>query len=255
MVFKKGGVSPNKGKKNPRPTKAQLEQLYVKEKIGYTTIGKMFHITSKDIRDLLVDYGFEIQGTGRAGRIPWNKNTKGLMPTPANKGKKMPDWVIANMKKGNVGRPSNRKGAILSEATKDLIREKRQNQKNVRKSSHEKLMKKLLDEKGIEWSEKGVLKAQPDIFIEPNICIFVDGDYWHFNPKPHIIRKENRTGYKPNDKGYGEWKYVKDKWASDKKITQRLRDNGYIVERIWESEIEKDQEECLQRILQHIKKS
>ena len=33
-------------KLNPRPTKVQLEQLYVK--IGYTEIGKMFHITPKD---------------------------------------------------------------------------------------------------------------------------------------------------------------------------------------------------------------
>lgn len=25
--------------------------------------------------------------------------------------------------------------------------------------------------------------GQPDIFIEPNWCIFVDGDYWHSIPK------------------------------------------------------------------------
>ena len=70
MTFKKGNIPWSKGRKNPRPTKAQLEQLYVKEKIGYTTIGKMFHITPLDIRDLLVKYGIEIQGTARKGRIP-----------------------------------------------------------------------------------------------------------------------------------------------------------------------------------------
>jgi len=238
--------------KNPRPTKAELEQLYVKNKIGYCAIGKMFHITPSDIRDLLVKYGFKIQGTGRTGRTPWNKNTKGLMPTPQNKGKKMPEWVIEKMKQGNVGRPSNRKGATLTESTKELIREKRQHQKNVGRSSHEKLMKKLLDEIGIEWSHKGVLRAQPDIFIEPNICIFVDGDYWHFNPKPHIIRNEHRPGYKADAIGPNGIT-ARDKRDSDKKITNRLRHNGYTVLRFWESEIEKDAEKCIKKIQKTIK--
>ena len=241
-------------KLNPRPTKAELEQLYVKDKIGYSAIAKMFHVGGIVIRDLLVKYGFEIQGPERTGRSPWNKNTKGLMPIPKNKGKKMPDWVIENMKQGNVGRPSNRKGATLTESTKEKIKDKRQHQKNVSESSHEKLMQKLLDGIGIEYvTHKGVLRAQPDIFIEPNICIFFDGDYWHFNPKPHIVRKQHRLGYKPNDKGYGEWKYVKDKWASDKKIRQRLKKNGYTVLTFWESEIEKDAQKCLQTILKTIK--
>ena len=172
MTFKKGNIPSNKGRKNPRPTKVELEQLYVKEMIGYSAIGKMFHITPADIRDLLVNYGFEIQGTARKGRRPWNKDTKGLMPTPQNKGKKMQDWVIEKMKQGNVGRPSNRKGATLKESTKELIREKRQHQKNVRESKHEKILKRLLDNADIKYdAHKGILRAQPDIFIKPKHTI------------------------------------------------------------------------------------
>ena len=65
-------------------------------------------------------------------------------------------------------------------------------------------MKKLLNEIGIEWKHKGVLRAQPDIFIEPNICIFVDGDYWHCNPNDYVYKKKLFPGFRPNDQITGK---------------------------------------------------
>ena len=64
--------------------------------------------------------------------------------------------------------------------------------------------------------------CQPDITIEPNICIFADGDYWHNRPSDTI---------------------------RDRYITSKLLENGFIVLRFWEHEIHKTFDDCTQRIL------
>jgi G:T-mismatch repair DNA endonuclease (very short patch repair protein) len=55
--------------------------------------------------------------------------------------------------------------------------------------------------------------CQPDIFIEPNICIFADGDYWH--NRPATVQR-------------------------DIKVNKFLECNGYKVVRYWEHEIKSD---------------
>lgn len=61
----------------------------------------------------------------------------------------------------------------------------------------------------------------PDIFIEPNICIYADGDYWHNRPDSIL-------------------------W--DKKVNSFLRNHGYKVLRFWEHEINNNLELCLKKI-------
>lgn len=67
---------------------------------------------------------------------------------------------------------------------------------------------------------------QTDIFIEPNICIEIDGDYWHANPKkydPDYLIAGGRT--------------AKSIWAEDIKRNHVFNMNGYQIIRIWESDI------------------
>ncbi|NPU84427.1 MAG: very short patch repair endonuclease [Syntrophaceae bacterium] len=85
------------------------------------------------------------------------------------------------------------------------------------------------------------LPGKPDIvFSRARIVVFVDGDFWH--------------GY-----GFPEWESkVSDFWKI--KITKnRERDNtnhgklnkmGWKVIRIWQHELEKDFDECIDRILE-----
>jgi len=77
-------------------------------------------------------------------------------------------------------------------------------------TSIEKKMQEKLLEENIEFEKHKSLIGQPDIFIEPNICIFADGDYWH-----------RRFGAKERDE------YV----------NKKLKEQGYKVLRFWESEI------------------
>ena len=63
--------------------------------------------------------------------------------------------------------------------------------------------------------------GQPDIFIEPNICIFADGNYWHNYPNGN---------------------------ERDKQITNKLQTQGYKVLRFWENEINENINNCISKI-------
>lgn len=71
----------------------------------------------------------------------------------------------------------------------------------------------LLRYNNINFETHKPIFGQPDLFIEPNICIFADGDYWHNMPKM-LIR--------------------------DQEVNDNLTNNGYCVLRISESVINND---------------
>lgn len=89
-----------------------------------------------------------------------------------------------------------------------------------------KLQKGLTNE-NINFKTHIPLEGQPDIFIEPDICIFADGNYWHNFP-----HGRNR----------------------DKLVTKILLQKGFKVLRFWESEINKNFSDCIQNIKQELTK-
>ena len=98
-----------------------------------------------------------------------------------------------------------------------------------------KLQNALLNEK-INFEKHKRIHGIPDIFIEPNICIFADGDYWHANPvkysKDECIRNHTTVEI----------------WNKDKKVTDMLTKKGYKVIRFWEQEINSDISLCISKI-------
>lgn len=72
--------------------------------------------------------------------------------------------------------------------------------------------------------------GHPDIFIEPNICIFADGCYWHACPTCNIRNKFINKNQKDSD------------------ITIKLETSGDIVFRFWEHEINTLVECCINKI-------
>lgn len=72
---------------------------------------------------------------------------------------------------------------------------------------------KILDGLNISYKkQKYELFGTPDRFIEPNICLFVDGEYWHNYP--------SRTEH-------------------DNDVTKKLSRDGYEVLRFWGNEVKK----------------
>lgn len=66
------------------------------------------------------------------------------------------------------------------------------------------------------------LEGTPDIFIEPNICVFADGDYWHSRDSQKI---------------------------RDSHVNSTLEKQGYVVIRLWEHDIKRDVVGCVNKIL------
>jgi DNA mismatch endonuclease, patch repair protein len=67
----------------------------------------------------------------------------------------------------------------------------------------------------------GDFYTQPDIFVVPNICIFVDGCYWH-----QCSTHSNKTA-------------PRNRRDADARVNNRLTSLGYKVIRIWEHDITK----------------
>ncbi len=143
-----------------------------------------------------------------------------------------------------LGKPSPMKGRHHTVEANQKNREKRLHRVFPKKDSKpEKMLQLALFINNIKFTTHKPIIGQPDIFIEPNICIFIDGDFWHANPdkykNPNKIIRRNKT--------------VGDVWAYDIKINHELNKLGYRVIRIWESDIKKDSNIIAKNILNLIR--
>lgn len=80
-----------------------------------------------------------------------------------------------------------------------------------------------------------------DIFINPNIIIEVNGDYWHGNPK---IYKENDIILKGSSNEYT----VKEKWEKDNNKINIAKELGYKILIVWEKDIKENMQQVERNI-------
>ena len=100
-------------------------------------------------------------------------------------------------------------------------------------------MKKLLSELNFRYQMYPKMYGNPDFIIKrKKIAIFCDGDFWH--------------GYKYNEKKKPAKKFwrnkIEENMRRDKRISRKLRRDGYSVIRLWEHDIKKRPRVCLNRI-------
>ncbi len=87
--------------------------------------------------------------------------------------------------------------------------------------------------------------GKPDIvFKRQKVCIFLDSNFWH--------------GWQ-----YPRWKHLlkNDFWrekiernrARDKKVTQKLRREGWLVIRFWEHKLKKDKLHCVGKVVESLR--
>lgn len=102
-----------------------------------------------------------------------------------------------------------------------------------------KLRKKLWSE-GFRYRTHYDVQGKPDIaFPSKKVAIFCDGDFWHG-------RNFNREKRK-----YKEfWKTkIASNMARDKKVNRELKKEGWVVLRFWKTEILKDLDRSIDRII------
>jgi DNA mismatch endonuclease (patch repair protein) len=91
------------------------------------------------------------------------------------------------------------------------------------------------------------LSGKPDIvFIKQKITIFIDGSFWHGfeweKKKPRIITNRNYWVNK-----------IEGNMIRDIVNTKKLEDEGWLVLRFWDHDVNKNFEKIIKKILQTLK--
>ena len=109
----------------------------------------------------------------------------------------------------------------------------------------EKTVASLLRKNRIHYRRHPKLFGSPDFIVEKKILVFCDGDFWH--------------GYQYDKKKKPPKKFWREKiernMARDRKVTRKLRRDGWSVVRLWEHEIHNDSEKCIRKIIKELKRS
>ncbi len=102
----------------------------------------------------------------------------------------------------------------------------------------ERTVASLLRKNRIHYRRHPKLFGSPDFVVEKKILVFCDGDFWHgYN---YASKK------KPPKKFWRE--KIERNMARDKKVTGKLRRDGWSVVRLWEHDIENSPEKCIAKI-------
>lgn len=111
----------------------------------------------------------------------------------------------------------------------------------------EALLRKALWHAGIRYRKNyRSLPGSPDVAItKSKIAIFVDGDFWH--ARGHEDAPGEQIG---TNKEF--WvKKLSRNIERDREVDDALTEAGWIVFRIWESEIYKDVNRCVEDIMEY----
>lgn len=173
----------------------------------------------------------------------WNENIrKGLLGKKhteerRNNMRKKHNMSISgsrNIAKSNIIKNHLKKGIPLSEKNRQGMINYWINNGYI--SNVEKALASAMIDKNISFIHQHNIRGTPDFFIYPNICIFVDGVYYHGN-KDYFNIYNRDIPKKCVDRR------IKDFW-----ITKYLEDSGYIVLRFLETDVINRIEWCVTRI-------
>ena len=102
----------------------------------------------------------------------------------------------------------------------------------------EKKTASMLRKNKIRYRRFPKVFGSPDFVVEKKVLVFCDGDFWH--------------GYQYGRKKKPPKKFWRDKiernMKRDRKVTRKLRSDGWSVVRLWEHDIEMSPEKCVGKI-------
>ena len=105
-------------------------------------------------------------------------------------------------------------------------------------TSIDRKMRDMLSETGVRFEMYPDLFGSPDFQVGRNVLVFCDGDFWH--------------GYRYAEKKRPAKKYWREKiegnMRRDRKVSRKLRRDGWSVLRIWEHDIKKNTDKCMRKI-------
>lgn len=83
--------------------------------------------------------------------------------------------------------------------------------------------------------------GKPDIvFRRKKVVVFIDSDFWHGHPERFTMPKTNIDYWRP--------KIARNK-ERDIQVTRELQEQGWTVIRLWEFDVKKDLNNCMNEII------
>jgi DNA mismatch endonuclease (patch repair protein) len=230
MTFKKGNLPWNKNKKCPSITNG-MKKFYLTEKgknkksqqsrqmKGENNITKRLDVKEKMINShhwTKNGKWSKVEIKEKLGRHKKGKTLEQLY------GKEKAINIKDKIKKNKIEHNKKYGTYKHTKETKQKLREYAYKRKpKYSNTKPELLMQKILDENNITYETQKQIYGVPDIFIEPNICVFVDGEYYHNYPFGRDI---------------------------DKNVNKRLKQEGYKVIRFWSEQIKNKPKLCINKI-------
>lgn len=106
-------------------------------------------------------------------------------------------------------------------------------------------MKKALEENRIAFEYQPEMFGKPDFLIENKIAVFCDSSFWH-GRNWQQLKKKLPDAY---------WKeHIGNNRKRDRVVNSELRNEGYIVIRFWDDEINKNINKCIKKIIKSMNK-
>jgi len=102
----------------------------------------------------------------------------------------------------------------------------------------ELLLRRELHRRGLRYRLKTRLYGSPDVvFPRPRVVVFVDGDYWHGNTW-RLRGHASLEAYFSTVTNGDLWRQkITRNVARDRAVTERLTADGWMVLRLWESQV------------------
>ena len=107
-------------------------------------------------------------------------------------------------------------------------------------------IRRLLFSRGMRFRKHdNSLPGCPDlVFVKSKVAVFIEGDYWHGWRFP-LWKKKLAPYWQAKIEGNRQ---------RDRRNLRRLRTRGWLPIRIWEHDVERDPERCVERVVVEIQR-
>jgi DNA mismatch endonuclease (patch repair protein) len=109
----------------------------------------------------------------------------------------------------------------------------------------ELLMKAALETNGITFLYQPKMFGKPDFLIGKKIMIFCDSSFWHGRNWQQLKRRLPDAYWR---------EHIEKNRKRDRVVNSALKNEGYIVIRYWDEEVNKNIDKCITRIIESMNK-
>ena len=102
----------------------------------------------------------------------------------------------------------------------------------------------LLEKTRLSFEDHPRIYGNPDFLVNRKVVVFIDSAFWHGRNWPNL-KKKLEAGARAE-----YWvRHIDKNRRRDREVTRRLADSGYTVLRVWDSDLRRNPEACVTKLL------